>query len=123
MTTQPGHWATVIDQPDVPDRDLVDDLLVEDEEVEVRAYPGVVRAGMGATVWAHAGVVVDAEDGAVVYLAPLARLEEWRPGALDRGTVQIIPWTPPDDSTARSLLQVTGEAAAPVDQGDRADPW
>lgn len=103
MTTQqaphhgrPGIHSTVVDQPDelLPNPELVDDLLIEDAEVEVRAYPGVVRAGLGATVWAHPGVVVDAEDGAVVYLAPGASLEEWRPGALERGTVQILRWDP-----------------------------
>ena len=93
----PSCHAAIVDQPEDPHGgELVDDLLVEDAEVEVRAYPGVVRAGLGATVWAHPGVVVDAEDGAVVYLAPRAYLEEWRPGALERGSVQIIPWEPPD---------------------------
>lgn len=114
MTTQqaphqgrPGSHATVVDQPDelLPNRELVDDLLIEDAEVEVRAYPGVVRAGLGATVWAHPGVVVDAEDGAVVYLAPGASLEEWRPGALERGTVHIITWDPSWNATTDPGVQ------------------
>lgn len=83
LSTRPGLEVHVDD---------VEDLFVEDAEVEVRAYPGVVRAGVGATVWAHPGVVVDAVDGAVIHLAPGASLEECRPGALERADVSVIPW-------------------------------
>ena len=110
-TSAPSCHAAIVDQPEDPQGgELVDDLLVEDAEVEVRAYPGVVRAGIGSTVWAHPGVVVDAEDGAVVYLAPRACLEEWRPGALERGAVQIIPWEPPDDGPTAGAAS-TGSSA------------
>ena len=121
---RPTVRASVVDEPaTLLDCELVDDLLVEDAEVEVRAFPGVVRAGLGATVWAHPGVVVDAEDGATVYLATGASLEEWRPGALERGTVSIIPWDPDpqtpgtwgeDDPVRRcSVCGCTDEHACP----------
>lgn len=80
--------------PGVGTEDVLEDLLVEDAEVEVRAYPGVVRAGIGATVWAHPGVTVDAVDGAVVYLAPGASLEESRSGAVERVDISVISWNP-----------------------------
>lgn len=72
-----------------------DDLIVQDHRVEILAWPGVVRAGIGAEIFAHAGVVVDPTDGAVVHLAPGAGLEEHRPGALERGDYTVVAWTAP----------------------------
>ena len=100
----PSPSCVVVDVRPV-DAAGVDDLEVEDAEVEVRAFPGVVRAGLGATVWARPGVVVDVVDGAVVFLAKGASLEECRPGALERGEVSVILWRP-DEATGVEAFDV-----------------
>lgn len=70
----------------------VPELYLEDCEVLIRSYPAVVVAGLGATVWAHHGVVVDAQAGSVVHLAPGAQLLEERAGALERGEMTVLDW-------------------------------
>lgn len=68
------------------------DLYLEDAVVEVRAFPGVVYAGLGSTCYAHRGVTVVPSDGAVVHLAPGALVEELPAGALERAEVTVTPW-------------------------------
>lgn len=70
------------------------ELELEDCAAVVKAYPGVVVAGPGATVWAHPGVVVDPQDGSVVHLAAGAQLLEDRPGALEQGLISVLAWDP-----------------------------
>jgi|APEBP8051072661_1049379.scaffolds.fasta_scaffold02029_5 hypothetical protein len=82
--------------PSPASRDTVEDLEILDETVEVLDWPAVVRLGLGAIGYIHPGNVVDVTDGATAYLAPGAHLEEIRPGALERGDITVVPWTPPD---------------------------
>lgn len=70
------------------------DIDLEDTRVRVRDYHGVVRAGLGAVVYAEPGVVVDAGAGSEVHLAPGAHLEEPAPlGSLEAIDRCITTWT------------------------------
>lgn len=79
---------------DAPKGTDLPELHLEDCAVVVCSYPGVVVAGVGATVWARPGVVVDAQPASVVHLAPGAQLLEERPGALERGDITVLTWDP-----------------------------
>lgn len=70
------------------------ELLVEDETVEVLNYDGVVVAGLGSTVYAHAGVTVRPEIGSVVHLAAGADVDEPLTGALERADYTLTTWHP-----------------------------
>lgn len=85
--------TTTIDVAAVAVADMPD-LYLEDCEVLIRSYPSVVVAGLGSIVWAHHGVVVDAQAGSIVHLAPGAQLLEERPGALECGELTVLAWDP-----------------------------
>lgn len=68
--------------------------FLEDVTVEIRSWPAPLELGIGVTAYIHPGVVVAAvSDGAVVYLAPGARIEDLAPGALEAGAVTVTSWT------------------------------
>ena len=77
---------------------LAGDLFIDSCAVRVRAFPGTVRVGYGALVYAHSGVSLDlasAGDGTTIYLAPGATIEEPpTPGALEACEVTVVPWVP-----------------------------
>lgn len=69
------------------------EVVVEDQTLQVCRYDGVVRAGLGAVIYASDGVVVDAGSGSEIHLAPGAALEEEPPpGALESLDVCVVRW-------------------------------
>lgn len=91
MTVAPTNKIVVDVQLDDPH--TTTEVYAEDYSIEIVRYAGVVRCGLGTRAWVHPGNVVDATDGAVVYLAPGARLEEPREAELTRGEITVCPWT------------------------------
>lgn len=90
LTAQASR-VELLDGSDVPQPHP--DVVVEDQVVEVRRYDGVVRAGLGAVVYAACGVVVDAGSGSEVHLAAGASLEEApAPGALESLDLSVVAW-------------------------------
>lgn len=91
------------------------DVLVEDNRVVVRHYDGVVRAGLGAVVFAGAGVTVDALSGSEVHLAPGGALAEPpAPGALESLEVCVVTWDggPVAQGPSREAVAVDEPCAA-----------
>lgn len=82
-------------------------VLVEDNTVVVMHYDGIVRAGVGAIVYAASGVVVDPQAGSEVHLAQGAYLEESpAPGAMESLEVSVVPWDGADLRGGSSRLSI-----------------
>lgn len=91
------------------------DVLVEDNRMVVTHYDGVVRAGLGAVVFAGAGVTVDALSGSEVHLAPGGCLvEPPAPGALESLEVCVVAWDggPVTQGPSRESVTVDEPCAA-----------
>jgi len=68
--------------------------FLEDVTVEIRSWPAPLELGIGVTAYVHPDVIIAAvSDGAVVYLAAGARIEDLAPGALEAGTITVTSWT------------------------------
>lgn len=92
------------------------ELLVEDETVEVLNYDGVVIAGLGATVYAHAGVTVRPEVGSVVHLATGADIDEPLTGALERADYTITTWHPTGQGRGAADISHDAAVAPPAEK-------
>lgn len=94
-------------------------LLVEDEIVELRGYPGLVELGVGATGYVHPGVAVVLQPGATAYLAPGADVLDVPPGAVEGCWVTIARWR--DYPCLPSAVAVVCDAPPPQ-APDRRSP-